>query len=124
MNVSSRCVPEPTDVAPTVSPLRSLTLLTLSFRSPRTMSAVPVTVARGGLVAWACDAAAEDVAGFGAPVPPQAETSRMSAAESPISPRVCFMSAPPSAFQPRLPAREPALHDLQERIEREGQRGD
>src|SRR6266536_2782653 len=81
-----------------------------------------LTVARGGLVAWAFDAAADDVAGV--PAPPQAETSRTSAADSPMSTRVRFMSAPPSAFQSRLPAREPALHDLQEGIERKGQRGD
>ena len=39
--VSRRCVPDPTDVPPTVLPLRSFTLLTLSLRSPRTTNPVP-----------------------------------------------------------------------------------
>src|SRR2546423_15459268 len=82
-----------------------------------------LTVARGGFVACAFGAA-DDPAGAGAPVPPQAETSRTSAADSPMKTRVRFMASPPSPFQSRFPAREPALHDLQEGIECERQRGD
>src|SRR5438105_2928846 len=83
-----------------------------------------LTVARGGFVACAFGAAADDPAGAGAPAPPHAETSRTSAADSPMKIRVSFMASPPSPFRSRFPAREPALHDLQEGIERERQRGD
>src|SRR5437773_9998144 len=81
-----------------------------------------LTVARGGFVACAFDAAADDAAGV--PAPPQAETSRTSAADSPMNTRIRFMSSPPSPFQSRFPAREPALRDLQERIKCERQRRD